>query len=124
LSTANCVSSLGETYAIVGLLHDAVEDTEITIEEIEKLFGKEVRGGVEGMTKKVGEDYFTDYLPRVLTNPISTNVKIADSTHNLSRTPLIKDLSTRERLVKKYTTVLRFLGVSEEMIESRSIYFD
>ena len=115
---SGCVTSHGETYAIVGLLHNAVEDTEITFEEIERQFGKIVCDGVEGMTKREGEDYFDDYLPRVKTNPISIIVKIADSGHNLSRNHLIEDPIIREKLKIKYTSVLRFLGASEETINS------
>ncbi len=36
---------------IAGLLHDVVEDTEITLEEIEKEFGQEIAGLVDGVTK-------------------------------------------------------------------------
>ena len=64
------VSGLGEDYIIVGLLHDSVEDTDITLEVIEEKFGKDVRDGVDGMAKKIGEDYFDDYLPRVASNKI------------------------------------------------------
>ncbi|MDP7468317.1 MAG: HD domain-containing protein, partial [Alphaproteobacteria bacterium] len=58
---ADRVSSLGANYFIVGLLHDSVEDTDITLEKIEEEFGKDVRDGVDGMTKREGEDYFDDY---------------------------------------------------------------
>ena len=109
---ADRVSSLGENYAIVGLLHDSVEDTDITLEEIEEKFGKDVRDGVDGMTKREGEDYFDDYLPRVASNEISRNVKIADSSHNLSKNHLLKDPELRGKLKQKYTSVLQFLGGS------------
>ena len=45
---------LGVTSAICGLLHDTVEDTEITIEDIERTFNKEVSGIVGGLTKISG----------------------------------------------------------------------
>ena len=109
---ADRVSSLGENYVIVGLLHDSVEDTDITLEKIEEEFGKDVRDGVDGMTKREGEDYFDDYLPRVASNEISRNVKIADSSHNLSKNHLLKDPELRGKLKQKYTSVLQFLGGS------------
>lgn len=40
-----------ESMAIAALLHDVVEDTVITIQEIEKLFGHDVSNLVEGLTK-------------------------------------------------------------------------
>lgn len=36
---------------VAGLLHDVVEDTEITLEEITKLFGKEIANLINGVTK-------------------------------------------------------------------------
>ena len=40
---ADRVSDRGEDYIIVGLLHDSVEDTDISLESIEEKFGKIVR---------------------------------------------------------------------------------
>src|SRR5690349_24982578 len=42
---------LDTTAIAAGLLHDAVEDTPVTIDEIEKLFGEQVAHIVEGVTK-------------------------------------------------------------------------
>jgi len=52
----------GET-VMAGLLHDTVEDTELTFGQIETLFGATVRGIVEGETKvsKLPKLAFTDY---------------------------------------------------------------
>lgn len=41
----------GEAMVISGLLHDVVEDTDSTIEEVDKMFGHEVSSLVEGLTK-------------------------------------------------------------------------
>ncbi len=50
---ASIVASItdDESMAIAALLHDVVEDTETTIEDIESLFGKDVAHLVEGLTK-------------------------------------------------------------------------
>ncbi|WP_457749630.1 RelA/SpoT family protein [Sulfurimonas sp.] len=50
---ASIVASItnDESMAIAGLLHDVVEDTQITIDEIENLFGKDVAHLVAGLTK-------------------------------------------------------------------------
>ena len=42
---------LGPTAIVCALLHDVVEDTEVTPEEIEEMFGAQVRQLVEGVTK-------------------------------------------------------------------------
>ncbi len=53
VAVAGLLRDLGGSSIMIaaGFLHDVVEDTEITIEEIEKLFGEEVRRLVEGVTK-------------------------------------------------------------------------
>lgn len=53
VAVAGLLRDLGGTGAMIaaGFLHDVVEDTEITIEEIEQRFGPEVRRLVEGVTK-------------------------------------------------------------------------
>lgn len=53
VAVAGLLRDLGGGSALVaaGFLHDVVEDTEITLEELEQRFGKEVRLLVEGVTK-------------------------------------------------------------------------
>src|SRR5438874_1971226 len=51
VATVLAEMKLDPTAIAAGLLHDAVEDTPVTIEEIEKLFGEQVAHIVEGVTK-------------------------------------------------------------------------
>ncbi|MGK7918190.1 MAG: bifunctional (p)ppGpp synthetase/guanosine-3',5'-bis(diphosphate) 3'-pyrophosphohydrolase [Prochloraceae cyanobacterium] len=53
VAVASLLRDLGGDSPMIaaGFLHDVVEDTEITIEEIEERFGSEVRQLVEGVTK-------------------------------------------------------------------------
>jgi len=53
LSVANVLAdmTLDEATVAAGLLHDTVEDTKATIDEIEELFGEEVADIVDGVTK-------------------------------------------------------------------------
>lgn len=63
------------------LLHDVVEDTDVTIEELEAEFPKEVTEAVKLLTHDDSEDYF-EYVRRLKTNPIARAVKLADLAHN------------------------------------------
>jgi GTP pyrophosphokinase len=45
---------LDTTLACAALLHDVVEDTDVTLADVEKHFGKDVTGLVEGVTKLSG----------------------------------------------------------------------
>lgn len=85
LRVAAAVRDAGPRYEIVAALHDTVEDTDVTLEQVEARFGPEIAAAVDAMTHREGEDYFEAYLPRVLANPIARRVKFADSTDNLAR---------------------------------------
>ena len=53
IAVASILKDLGGSNAMIaaGFLHDVVEDTDVTCEQIEEKFGKEVRQLVEGVTK-------------------------------------------------------------------------
>lgn len=84
---------------IAGVLHDTVEDTEATLEEVESLFGRDVAFLVDGVTKvsqaRAGMRDLNSYLPQTKDNlsklliAVSQDVrviiiKLADRLHNLS----------------------------------------
>ncbi len=79
------VMSAGQTLQekIVGVLHDVVEDTPWTLEQLtEEGFSKEVVDGIDAMTRRDNESY-DDYLLRVQDNPLATRVKLNDLTDNM-----------------------------------------
>lgn len=65
----------------VALLHDTVEDTDVTLEELAAIFPREVAAAVDLMTHREGVDYF-DYVRSIKTNALATKVKLADLRHN------------------------------------------
>ena len=65
----------------VALLHDVVEDTDVTLEQLAQLFPKEVTDAVAAMTHGKDEPYLA-YVARVKQNPIAKAVKLADLRHN------------------------------------------
>ena len=67
---------------IVGLLHDVVEDSIITIEYIKHYFGSEISSAVDAITKRDNETR-DDYLIRCRENSIACFVKLHDATFNL-----------------------------------------
>ena len=71
---------------VIALLHDTLEDTDTTFEEIEKEFGKEVADAVECLTHYENEPY-DKYILRVKKNVDAVAVKIADIADNLSDSP-------------------------------------
>jgi (p)ppGpp synthase/HD superfamily hydrolase len=125
---ANRVAHHGEQYEIVGLLHDSIEDahdneTRSKIEElIKSSFEQDIVDAIYAMTKTSGEDYFEDYLPRLKKNEIALKVKIADSSHNLSKAHLIENKDLQEKLRQKYIMVLNFLGVDGSQQEKPIVF--
>lgn len=72
-----------EDEKIVALLHDVVEDTPITLEELKaEGFSDELLNALKCLTKVKGEDYKT-FIERVSTNSLATKVKIQDLKDNM-----------------------------------------
>ena len=63
------------------LLHDVVEDTDITLEQLRQIFPEPVIEAVATLTHSKEEPY-PDYVRRVCQNPIAKKVKLADLRHN------------------------------------------
>ncbi|MDE6424705.1 MAG: HD domain-containing protein [Ruminococcus sp.] len=81
-----------EITTCVALLHDVVEDTDVTIEELEQVFPAEVTEPLKLLTHDDGTEYL-DYIERIKTNPVARTVKLADIAHN-SDTSRITDVNT------------------------------
>ncbi len=95
---------------IVSYLHDVIEDTSITVDDLRKQEIPEVCiQAIETLTKKEGQDYW-EYLSEIKRNELARVVKIADMMHNsnLSRLNQITDVDRKRR--KKYLEGITFLN--------------
>ena len=106
------VSQMGKTEEerIVGLLHDVVEDTDLTLQDLKDVdFSQEIVEAVDAITKRKGETR-VDYLTRVKANKLARAVKIYDIEDNASPIRL-NSLSgeVQERLQNKYDFAKHFL---------------
>lgn len=98
------------TKRIIGLLHDVVEDSDWTIDDLRKVgFSERVVKGVEAMTHTKAEPYF-DAIERCSLNPDAVDKKIEDLSHNMDMSRVEKFVSEKdaERL-NKYTVSRAFL---------------
>ena len=98
-----------ELECIVALLHDVVEDTDITFNDLEKDFPKEVIDLLKILTHDKKIDYI-EYIKKVKTNPIATKIKIADLKHNSDITRLENITTTDLKRIEKYKKALEILG--------------
>ncbi len=94
----------------VALLHDVVEDTDVTEEELRPIFGKRITDAVMLLTHEEGVPYL-DYVRNLKDNPLAKTVKLADLKHNmdLSRCKGEVPQDMYERMEKKYKPAYRIL---------------
>src|SRR5689334_1915061 len=96
---------------ITGLLHDTVEDTVATLEDIERLFGPDIAKLVDGVTKLSRIELQSDQTKqaenfRKLVLAMSEDirvllVKLADRLHNMQTLKYIKDDEKRRRIARE-----------------------
>ena len=98
-----------EDTVIVALLHDVVEDTEYTLDDIRAMgFPERIVEALSYMTHDDAVPYL-DYVAKIKENPIATAVKLADLKHNsdISRLDVV-DEKALER-VEKYRKAMAIL---------------
>ncbi|WP_249051518.1 hypothetical protein [Cellulomonas fimi] len=99
----------------VAWLHDVVEDTPTTLEDVEVAFGSVVAAAVDAMTHRPGEPRL-DYYAMVRANSLVLTVKtadLADNTDPIRLAALPPELGAR--LEAKYAVVRRELSFPEHV---------
>ena len=104
---------------IVALLHDVVEDTDITYDDLKEFgYDNNIIDSLKVLTKNKGE-YYPDYIERIINsnNVLAMNVKLSDLKHNMDITriknPTVNDY---ERISKRYEPAyLKIKNKLEEM---------
>lgn len=98
-----------EDTTVVALLHDVVEDTDYTLDDLRVMgFNEKVIEAIGLMTHAEGVPYM-EYVAKIKENPIAKAVKLADLIHNSDSSRLDniteKDMVRRE----KYKNAIEFL---------------
>jgi guanosine-3',5'-bis(diphosphate) 3'-pyrophosphohydrolase len=138
VAVANLLRDIGASAPVIaaGFLHDVVEDTEVTPEEIEAHFGAEVRALVEGVTK-LGGIHFTnrteaqaENLRRMFLAMASdirvVLVKLADRLHNMRTLGPLKP-EKQQRIAREtreiYAPLANRLGIGRFKWELEDLSF-
>jgi guanosine-3',5'-bis(diphosphate) 3'-pyrophosphohydrolase len=138
LAVADLLRDIGASAGVIaaGFLHDVVEDTDVTPEEIEQHFGLEVRGLVEGVTK-LGGIHFTnkteaqaENLRRMFLAMASdirvVLVKLADRLHNMRTLGALKP-EKQQRIAREtreiYGPLANRLGIGRFKWELEDLAF-
>ena len=108
------VMNMGQTdnEKILGILHDVIEDTHWTFEDLEKEgFSKEVIDALRCVTKTSEDEDYAEFITRVKINPLAVKVKLNDLTDNLDikRMPevLESDLKRFNKYIKAYNELIK-----------------
>ena len=129
---------LDQETIMTALLHDTVEDTLVTIEDIEANFGKQVASLVDGVTKlskieAMPEDERAAENLRKFLLAMSEDirvllVKLADRLHNMRTLHFIKSPAKRQRIAREtmdiYAPLAERVGMYEYMREMQLLAFE
>ncbi len=119
----------GEDYSleelmIAAVLHDVIEDTSLTHEDIVRDFGTKIAGIVDGVTRRHGDplcklancqehskETYRDFIYRSAKSPAAKIIKVADLGVNRRRTSTLPESKAkwRNKLEYKYDIALRVL---------------
>lgn len=128
---------LDKASIITALLHDTVEDTNLTLDDIEKSFGVEVAKLVDGVTKLTKISFQPDHIRQAenfrklllaMSNDIRVLlVKLADRLHNMRTIEHIKSPEKRMRIaietMEIYGPLAERMGMQELKLELQDLAF-
>ena len=100
---------MDEDTTVVALLHDVVEDTPHTLDDLKKMgFSSQIIEAISLMTHEPGVPYM-DYVQKIKENAIARAVKLADLKHNSDLTRLDYVDETAMIRVEKYKKAIDLL---------------
>ncbi len=104
----------GKQAMMAGVLHDVVEDTDVTLDEMRRRgCPKAVVEAVDLLTRRDGESYGA-FIERLSRNPLAVQVKLADLEDNMDLRRLREfDARDAERMRKYLSTWQQLLDVME-----------
>lgn len=112
-----------EKVIILSLLHDTIEDTDTSYEEIKEKFGKDIAEGTLALTKDQKLPYekqIYDSLNRIKKQSIEVSiVKLADRIFNLKDIPLQWDYEKVETYKEQAMLILKELGSANKYMAKR-----
>lgn len=97
-----------EKECIVALLHDVVEDSNVTIKELAKDFDEDIIEALKLLTHDKKESY-KKYVKKIKANDLARKVKLADLKHNSTTSRLSKVTIKDIKRLLKYNKAVKYL---------------
>ena len=97
-----------DTEKTIAYLHDVLEDTDVTVDALRKIFPNEIVDTLITLTHKKDESYF-EYIQRVSTSKLAKKVKVADLLHNLDITRIKEPTKQDYERLEKYKKAILYL---------------
>lgn len=86
----------GQTEQTVGILHDVVEDSDITFDDLRQMgYSEDIVTALDGVTRRNDETY-EEFVQRSKQHPISRRVKLADLEDNMDIRRLSNELTEKD----------------------------
>ena len=92
----------------IAYLHDVLEDTDVTVDALRKIFPNEIVDTLITLTHRKDESYF-EYIQRVSTSKLAKKVKVADLLHNLDITRIKEPTKQDYERLEKYKKAILYL---------------
>jgi guanosine-3',5'-bis(diphosphate) 3'-pyrophosphohydrolase len=103
---------------IVGVLHDVVEDTPVTLDDLwSEGFPENIIGAVDALTKRDGESRFEAAM-RAVEDPLAREVKLADNTDNMDLSRIANPMDKDRLRLEEYAKVRKILESVEVRLKS------
>ncbi|MDG0810619.1 HD domain-containing protein [Cohnella rhizosphaerae] len=95
---------------IVAVLHDVVEDTDVTLDELRVMgFDERIVTAIDHLTRRGGETY-NDFILRVKQNELATRVKLLDIEDNSDLSRLQEVTEQDENRLRRYQKAVELLA--------------
>ncbi|EHJ00882.1 hypothetical protein CDLVIII_4370 [Clostridium sp. DL-VIII] len=99
-----------ETERICAVLHDVIEDTDITLEYLKKAgFSNEVLIALDALSRRKDESY-DEFIDRIIKNKMACHVKLADLKHNMDLSRIKQPSKKDYDRIKKYQKAVKALS--------------
>ena len=92
----------------IAYLHDVLEDTDVTVDALRKIFPNEIVDTLIILTHRKDESYF-EYIQRVSKSKLAKKVKVADLLHNLDITRIKEPTKQDYERLEKYKKAILYL---------------